>query len=672
MLQIHDPVDKNMTMPGRNEPCTCGSGKRYKHCCGAVTQGTSGNKRGVSVADQSAVASRRHAHAAFVVAHRAHGAGRKAEAVRGYRASLSHDPDYPEALHFLGMLTLEAGQHAQAEAMVARSLELKPKDADFWANAALVQQAIGRHAAAVDAYRASLRLAPADAERWMFLGSLLLLIQDANASVEALSKAVSINPKLGQAWFLLGNALMKSDSEDMEAAVNSFQRALKFLPGSVELRISLSTALAKTEQLEAAREMLEQAVQLEPGNAKAWSNFGLYWLNQNNAEQAVACYERMVELDAGSAEPLIELGVAHKTRGDFAAAGKCFERALVLKPGHLAALAQHVDNVKFDSADAPLLCDAMRQADEAADHAENLVSLCFTLGKVLDKLGSYDKAFAYYARGNRIKRDGAPFNPETYAAWVSRRIGCYDANEIAALKNLANPTTRPIFILGMPRSGTTLTEQILSSHTQVAGGGERSFWPYADRKFHSDVGKLDHRSAGKLVDQFLAELDAAKGVQECTFVTDKMPDNFKRIGMLHALMPNARFIHVRRHPVDNCLSIFFQNFSGHAYSRDLDHLAYYYREYRRLMTHWRSVIPNDRLYEIDYEDLVANQEETTKSLLAFCGLEWEPACLDFQDNERVVRTASIWQVRQKMYSSSVERWKNYAPHIAPLLSLVQE
>jgi hypothetical protein len=160
--------------------------------------------------------------------------------------------------------------------------------------------------------------------------------------------------------------------------------------------------------------------------------------------------------------------------------------------------------------------------------------------------------------------------------------------------------------------------------------------------------------------------------KQATRVTDKMPHNFLRAGLIHAVLPNARIIHVRRHPVDNCLSIYFQNFKGeHPYAYDLDNLAFYRREYERLMQHWREVMPADRYFEFDYEDLVADQEGMSRKLLNFCGLEWDDACLNYHENERAIKTASVWQVRQKIYTSSVERWRNYAAHIGPLMSLLE-
>lgn len=643
---------------GRKDPCPCGSGKRYKHCCGAQAQ--------------AATPGRAQAQAVFADAHRAHLAGRKGEAAQGYRAALGLDPDHPEALHYLGMLLFEAGQLAQAQAMVARSLQLNGRDADFWANSALVEQAAGRPDAAVDAYRRSLDLTPNDAERRMLLGSLLLQQGQAEAARAELERATWLDPKLGQAWFLLGNARMHVHPVDFDQAIADFRRSLTLMPDNVEPRVSLSTALAYTQRLEEAREVLEEATRVDPDHPKIWANLGSYWIDLNDAGRAVECLERALVLQPEQADAEMELGAALKMRGDFDAARRHFERAAAIDPGNLSALASQIAHERYRSADDPDLIEARRRADTAQPGQGGLPALCFALGAALDRIGEYDAAFGYYARGNALRAETGGFDREAYRREVDRRIAQFDRARIDALAAWGDPSARPIFIVGMPRSGTTLTEQILASHSRVVAGGERTYWPQVERKSLPDGWPRDAEQARALTDAYLTELEQVADTASADHVTDKMPDNFKRVGLLHALFPDARIIHVRRHPVDNCLSIFFQNFRGHDYSRRLEDLAFYRREYERLMAHWRTVMPPERYFEFDYEALVADQETVTRQLLAFCGLDWEDACLSFHENRSTVKTASIWQVRQKLYTGSVERWRHYEAHIGPLLSLLDD
>lgn len=608
--------------------------------------------------------------AAFAAAHRAHLDGRKAEAMQGYRAVLARDPAHASAAHYFGMLSLEAGLIDEAQRWVAHSLRLQPRDPDFLANAALVEQAAGRPEKAIQAYQASLTLDSQNAERWMLLGSLLLQQQHTAPARAALERALKLDPALGHGWFLLGNARLAEENRDFLGAVAALEHAHALMPTNTEVLLSLSAALAQSMQMDAARRALERAVDLDPDNARLWSNLGKYWLNCNETERSLACYEKALALQPDDVEAELALAHALQARGDFAASVACYERILHRTPGHLGALARLVDQGRFESSNAPLMVEARARADAAADTAEDKVALCFALGKAFDRLEDFDTAFAYYARGNAIKARETPFDRAAYRAWVDWRIAQFDRAYIERLHAHAHPSAKPLFIVGMPRSGTTLTETILSAHPQVVGGGEREYWPRFDpRQPAARTWWENPGDAAKMAQFYLDDLAGVVGYADARHATDKMPDNFKRVGLLHALYPNAKIVHVRRHPVDNCLSIFFQNFKGHEYSRTLEDLAFYRREYERLMAHWRQVLPADRYFEFDYEALVADQEGVTRQLLDFAGLPWDDACLQFHETKRVVKTASIWQVRQKLYSSSVERWRHYEAHIGPLLEL---
>ncbi|HQS99079.1 MAG: hypothetical protein B7Y26_12070 [Hydrogenophilales bacterium 16-64-46] len=644
---------------GRKDPCPCGSGKRYKHCCGTAEPH--------GAATQAAQAG---AAQLYRQGHRAHLAGNKAEAARHYQATLARQPEHPDALHYLGMLLMEAGRADQAAGMVRRSLELKPRDADFWANAALLEQALGQPDAAVRAYRESIFLAPGDAERCMLLGSLLLMLGRTDEALPELERSCRLNPALGQAWYLLGNAHMKSRPPRYEDALDCFRKVLKRLPRHVDARISMATAMAMTQRRAEALTLLREAEELEPANIGVLSNLVSYWLEGEAADEAVAYSRKIVALRPNAVESHVELGCALKAQGTFDEALSVFRHALTLKPGDLAVMAHIVGEQRYDRLDDPELLQARHLADSVDDAKEGLDKLCFALGRALDRLGAYEAAFACYARGNWIAARDAPFDREAFSSWVDRQIARFDKAAISALRPFSDPTPRPVYIVGMPRSGTTLTDQILSAHSRVAGGGERMYWPYVDKEL--SLGELladDGVLARKLVTAGLEDLETVDGAALADRVTDKMPDNFKRLGLLHGLQPNARIIHVRRNPADTCLSIYFQNFKGHEYGRNLDDLAFYYRQYRRLMDHWRAVLPSESFFEFDYEELVANQEATSRQLVAFCGLDWESACLNFHENRKAVRTASIWQVRQKMYSGSVARWRHYEPYIQPLLDL---
>jgi hypothetical protein len=300
------------------------------------------------------------------------------------------------------------------------------------------------------------------------------------------------------------------------------------------------------------------------------------------------------------------------------------------------------------------------------------VGLRHALGKYFDDIGDYERAFASYGQANELtKRYGTSYDPAVITRRVDRNIRRFDRQRVQGAPALGNPSELPIFIVGMPRSGTTLAEQILASHAEVYGAGELTFWEGAAAAVEP-VGNGTAAEAGmmsRMATACLERLGAIGG--GARRVVDKMPGNFMNLGLIHAALPGARIIHMRRHPIDTCLSVYFQTFSTtHPYANDLHDLAQYYGQYVRMMAHWREVLPANTLLEVPYEELVADQEGWTRQILEFSGLPWDPNCLDFHRTDRVVITTSKWQVRQKMHTASAGRWRNYAAYVGPLQGLL--
>ena len=285
--------------------------------------------------------------------------------------------------------------------------------------------------------------------------------------------------------------------------------------------------------------------------------------------------------------------------------------------------------------------------------------LHFALGKMQDDLGEYARAILHYDQGNELERRKLVFDRGAFATEVDRLIESFTP---ARFDRHAAPGTAsevPVCIIGMPRSGTTLVEQIVSAHPAVAGGGELTFW-----NDHT----ADPDATAGLAAGYVALLRRIG--PEAARVTDKNPFNFLATGLIHLALPRARFIHCRRNPIDTCLSIFFTRFATpRPFAYDRGDLAFYYRQYQRLMAHRRTVLPPDRLLEVDYEALTADPEPVTRRMIEFCGLDWDDACLAPEGNRRVVRTASVWQARQPIYRSSVERWRNYELWLGELADL---
>jgi tetratricopeptide (TPR) repeat protein len=297
--------------------------------------------------------------------------------------------------------------------------------------------------------------------------------------------------------------------------------------------------------------------------------------------------------------------------------------------------------------------------------------LRFAIGKCLDDVQDYPGAFENYRRANELVKTYRPnHDMRALTRTVDLIIRSFGLSWASGSRGDGIRSTRPIFIVGMPRSGTTLAEQILAAHPAVCGANELGYWGVVSSAYLAAM-SAGENLCGRI--QGLAEdyLRLLAGLStDAERVVDKMPVNFMSMGLIHAALPDARFIHMRRNPIDTCLSIYFQDFDAtYTFANDLGHLAHYYAEYVRVMEHWRSVVPADRILDVSYEELVDDHESGSRRMLAFVGLAWDPACLNFHEAHRTINTASNWQVRQKINKSSVERWRNYEPFIGPLMDL---
>ncbi len=374
--------------------------------------------------------------------------------------------------------------------------------------------------------------------------------------------------------------------------------------------------------------------------------------------------------DSEHPEALLWLGRVCMNLGRFDEAVQLYRRGVDLKPSAVGARVGLLQARGYD-VDTELV-EEMRQLTENGRLSPNQAGpLNFTLARALDAEGRYEEAFRHFERGNRLQ--AAEFDPEEHRTLIDRIISTFSAEFFATRPGWGNDSRMPILILGMPRSGTTLVEQILASHPDVTAGGELAYLGELSRQLAEEIDELEYPEAVAAASKAQVEALGQEYLRRLTVlskglprVTDKLPHNFMRLGLVALSLPAAKVIHLRRHPLDTCLSIYFQNFDrGHAYSWDLSHLGGYYREYERLLAHWRRVSPL-KMLELQYEELVANQEQKTRELLEFCGLPWDSRCLRFWETERAVNTASLWQVRQPMYSRSVERWRHYETHLGPL------
>ncbi len=572
---------------------------------------------------------------------RLHQAGRLAEAEAAYRRILVARPDEPDALHLLGLLAHQGGQPAAAIELIGRAIEGNAQEPRFHNNLGLAHAAERRFDTAEASYRRALALDPDYVEAWHNLATALAESGRPEDAADGFARALAGDPNYAPAHNNLAN--LRREAGDHRAAAEGYRRALALAPDYADAHYNLSVALTALGELDAAEASCRAALALQPDRAEAHNN----------------------------------LGTILKFQGRLEAAKTAYRRALDLKPDSVAAR----DNLaEFEGADADTI-DTLSalEADDSLP-AGDAIRVRFGLARHHADTGDHARAFRYYRIGNEMRarqaaRHGRTFDRAAVDALADRSIALFTPAFFAARGEWGAPSERPVFIVGMPRSGTSLVEQILASHHAVFGAGELdaigatvdrlSAEADADAAYPDTVAGLDAAACRRLGAGYLerlATLDA-----DAARVTDKMPVNFRHLGLIALLLPGARIVHCRRNPLDVCLSCYVQNFTqGSEFSNDLGDIAVTYRAYRRLIDHWRRVLPVPML-DVRYEELVADQAAVSRRIVDFVGLEWDPACLEFHANRRAVRTSSALQVRRPIYRSSIERWRVYEDQLRPLI-----
>lgn len=647
---------------------------------------------------------------------RHHGSGDLAEAERLYRRVLETQPENADAHYLLGTLAQQAGDPKAAVASLTRAIKANRRNPYYHLALGDARLAQGKPGQAETSYRKALSIDPGSAEATLGLGNLLHSRGRIAAAIKHYRRAIALKPELAEAHNNLGVALLaegaaaeaaacftralelRPDYPDahlnlgrvlkgegkMREAIASYRAALELDPRLAEAHNNLGNALREQGDLEAALTHYRQALAIRPDFAAAHNGLGIALAKGGAFDDAIAAHRRALALRPRQADWHVDLGAALNVLGDVDAAIEHCRTALSIAPDHVRAhqglaMARRVDTDTGETAGLESLLGKDNLSTTDA------LSLRFTLGKRYDDAAQFDRAFAHYRIANELKdaelrRRNLGFDAAAYGEHVERLIAVFDQGFFATRGSLGADSELPVFILGMARSGTTLVEQILASHSRVFGAGELEHiggvTARLPARLETDQG---YPGCAVLITPALARrlgqsyIEILRGfAPDAARVTDKLPGNFLHLGVIALLAPRARVIHCRRDPLDTCLSCYFQHFEGrmsHAY--DLGNLGRYFRGYARLMAHWRTVLPRPML-EVSYEDLIADQEAVSREIITFCGLEWEEACLRFHDTKRAVRTASLSQVRQPIYGSSVGRWRNYEKHLGPLKAALFE
>ncbi len=531
-----------------------------------------------------------------------------------------------------------AGDPAAAETLLREVLARHPQLADAHLALARCLQAQGRSLAAAEALRGALRVRPRSREARTRLGALCI------------------------------------ETGDYAGAVRCFSEFVMLVPDDAEMQTRLGLALLGADRVADAVGVLRTAIGLDPDQVEAHLRLGQALYVLGRSAESIESFHRVLALHGDHPAAHLGLGHALLSRGRLEEAHECYRRALALEPTLAGASLGLARSRRFGPGDEGEVGELESLLERQDLSREARADLHFALGKILDDLERYEGAFGHYAAGNRLAGEAVRFDRAQLERAVSGLIEVFSPAYFAERAGFGVESDSPVFVVGMPRSGTTLVEQIIARHPDAYGAGERSEIDELTRDLGRVTGSgpayprsalsITGEHARALAGRYLATTRGLAG--GALRVVDKMPENFFHLGFIATLFPGARIIHCRRAPLDVCLSAYFQQFDrGHAWAYELANIAEFYRGYARLMAHWRTVLPIP-IHEVDYERLVAEPATVGRALIEHCGLAWDERCLAPDEDGPSVLSASNWQVRQPIYTGSVARWRHYEAYLVEL------
>jgi tetratricopeptide (TPR) repeat protein len=593
------------------------------------------------------------------------------EAIGAFEKALAIDPGVAAVCNNLGIVYASMGRHEQAIACYREAIASQPDLAEPYYNMGLSLAALGRPEEAIAQYRQAVALKPAYCEAHKSLASALASAHQFEAAFTHFRAALAIRPQSAETQYDFGNALAAAGRHG--AAVVLYRRALAMRPQYPEAHNNLGNVLATIGKPDEAVAHYGEALVIRPDYADAHGNRGNALFALGRMDEAVASLEKALTLDPNQADAQHNLGNVLQTLGRLEEARHAYERAVMLAPRRPEFYRALAESKRFLPADPhlPVMEELARNASAFTDTQR--LDLHFGLGKAYADLDRHEQALRHFQEGNALKRKQVKYDENAMLQQLRDTAAVFSAEFIRRNKGLGDPAADSIFIVGMPRSGTTLVEQVLASHPNVFAAGELTNFAQATEAmaaFPEGMRSLTAEQFGEIGARYTKSVRALAPAAER--ITDKMPSNFRFAGLIHLALPNARIIHVRRDPIDTCVSCFSKIFTGdQPFTYDLGELGRFYRAYDALMAHWRCVLPDGAMLEVQYEELVADFEKHARRIVAYCGLAWDARCLAFHETKRPVLTASAVQVRQPLYRSAVGRWRPYAPMLAPLLRALE-
>ena len=618
---------------------------------------------------------------------------------------LARHPDLAAARQVLATALRLLGDPRKALSVIdpiAREHDASP---DILHELALCLGAAGRGADAINALRKVLQLDPEHAAAWRSLGDQLSASGDENGSADAYSRHLQLStthPELVEAAEYLRRGklrpaekitrdVLKKDPVDVVAmrmlaaiglgvgqyddAISLLERCLELAPGFHLARQNYATALSRRQRFDEALSQIDELLFFEPNNPNYLLMKGAFLVQKGEHPTALKLYERFLADYPMQAGAHLNHGHTLKTVGKLEDAIKAYRRSIDLRPrtGEAYWSLANLKTFRFTDDDIARMRSQIAPEDGDADDQSHLA---FALGKALEDRRQFDESFHFYRMGNTIRGKHRRYDAKANIYTTARQMNVLTREFFHTRQGWGCLASDPIFIVGLPRAGSTLLEQILASHSQVDGTSELPDIIAMSRK----LGRKSRKNPASDYPEMLTSLaeyqvrELGEGYLRTTrvhrraapFFIDKMPNNFQHIGLIHLVLPNAKIVDARRHPMAGCFSCYKQLFAyGQKFTYDLAHLGYYYRDYVKLMDHWDEVLPG-RVHRVQYEDMVADSEKEIRGLLEYCGLEFDEQCLRFFETERAVRTPSSEQVRQPIYREGLEQWRNYEKHLEPL------
>lgn len=637
-------------------------------------------------------------------------AKRHADAIAHYEQALMLRPDYAEGYFNLGNALQALGRHEEAVVRFERAIELKPGHAEAHNNLGIALHNLDRYPEALAQYEKALALNPRYAEAHNNRGNTLRAQKDYDGAIAAYQRALQVKPTYADAYNNLGTAargqkkpkdaeelyrkaltlkprdpsilnnlaLSLMDQKRVDEALVLFRQSSEIDSHNHTTHLCLARAYLDKGMLDAAKAACECATQLKPDDPDGLNTMGRILSEQNHSEAALSSFRKAIALKPHLIDSHNNMAHILQNLGRFDEAQDAYARALEIDPKSIAVLFNLADLKNFAPDDPHLRTMEELATDTDALPEEDQIRLHFALGKAYGDLKLHEKSFDHLLRGNALKRRTLDYDEIMTAEYFDRTRRVFTAELFRDKQGLGDPSRLPVFIVGMPRSGTTLVEQILASHPAVFGAGEVKHLGAVVHSARMDDGSeaaypeyvaaAGEQQMQQIGTQYIARL-RAHATADAERITDKLPFNFFYVGLIHLALPNAGIIHVRRNAIDTCLSCFSKLFThSHDYSYDLGELGRYYARYDELMSHWRKILPEGAMLEIQYEDLVEDFEVWARRIIAYCGLEWNDACLAFHRTERSVRTASASQVRRPIFKTSVGRWHAYKDFLQPLIN----